>query len=266
MNLPILMLSFIILYQPEEIKPPKLDGLSENQKGDVIFKYQQKRDEGFKSSQVSMSMTLYNAAGESSQRQMLFKTLEVADEGDKTLMIFEKPSDVKGTALLTYEHIKSDDDQWLYLPSLKKTKRISASDKTGSFMGSEFSYEDLASFEIEKFTYKLLKEEKYENMDCWIIERIPKVKESGYSKIISWVDKENYLVRKSDFYNKAKEHLKTMLSLDYKKYNEVHWRPGTIEMVNKLTKKKTILQFDKWKLKLNLSSSDFTKQKLEEGD
>ncbi len=117
------------------------------------------RDQGFGDTSSVLTMTLRNRHGEEVTRQMRSRALEVADDGDKSMIIFEDPADVKGTALLTFSHKTADDDQWLYLPALKRVKRISSSNKSGPFMGSEFAYEDLSSQEVEKYTYKYLRDE-----------------------------------------------------------------------------------------------------------
>ena len=107
---------------------------------------------GFKDSKSDMIMTLINANGQKRTRKMSMIILE-KDGGDKSLMTFVSPKDVKGTKFLSYSHINKDDDQWLYLPALKRVKRIASKNKSGSFMGSEFSYEDLSSFDADKYSY-----------------------------------------------------------------------------------------------------------------
>ncbi|HCM05717.1 MAG TPA: outer membrane lipoprotein-sorting protein, partial [Oceanospirillales bacterium] len=128
-----------------------LEGLSAEQQGLAIAKERKARDLGWGDSTSSVIMTLRNAQGEESIREMRMKSLEVANDGDKGLTIFDTPKDVKGTAFLNFSHIEKSDDQWLYLPALKRVKRISSRNKSGPFMGSEFAYEDLSSFEIEKY-------------------------------------------------------------------------------------------------------------------
>ena len=119
---------------------PELRGL-------VIAQESKKRDAGFNDSISEMEMILTNANGDVSTRKMKFKTLEVPnpEDGDKSLMVFEEPRDVAGTAMLTYSHILEADDQWMFLPALKRVKRISSVNKSGPFMGSEFAFEDLSS-------------------------------------------------------------------------------------------------------------------------
>jgi aldehyde:ferredoxin oxidoreductase len=100
-----------------------------------------------------MVMILRNKRGQESKRELEIRTLEVKDDGDKSLTVFHTPRDVRGTALLTYSHGVDPDDQWLYLPALRRVKRIASNNQSGPFMGSEFAYEDLSSQEIDKYTY-----------------------------------------------------------------------------------------------------------------
>ncbi len=134
------------------------------EKGLAIATEADLRNQGFGDSTADMLMTLRNKHGQESTRQIRARTLEVKDDGDKSLSIFDTPRDVKGTAFLTFSHKRGDDDQWLYLPALKRVKRISSRNKSGSFMGSEFAYEDIASQEIEKYSYKYLRDETMKGM------------------------------------------------------------------------------------------------------
>ena len=142
-----------------------------------------KRDAGFGDLSSNMVMTLKNANGDTSIRKMRSKALEVVGDGDKSLTIFDKPADVKGTAFLSFTHILEADDQWLYLPALKRVKRISSKNKSGPFMGSEFAFEDLSSVEVAKYAYRYLKDEVLDGEDCFVIETTPKYQYSGLSLI-----------------------------------------------------------------------------------
>src|SRR5215211_3869190 len=124
--------------------------------GIAVAREADKRDNGWASVSISFTMTLKNRSGQETVRKLHSYMLEVEDDGDKSLVVFDNPSDVKGTASLVYSHKKGDDDQWLYLPALKQVKRISSSNKSGPFMGSEFAYEDVSFQEVEKFAYKYL--------------------------------------------------------------------------------------------------------------
>ena len=131
---------------------------------------------GFGDTETTLTMVLRNRHGEESVRHFRTKTLEVDDDGDKSISIFDQPADIKGTAVLTYSHKVGTDDQWLYLPALARVKRISSKNKSGSFVGSEFAYEDLSSQEVEKYTYEWLADEPCPGVEaetCWLIERTP---------------------------------------------------------------------------------------------
>ena len=132
---------------------------SAEQKGLQIAQAAKDYEKGFTDFKASMLMTLISKNGDTSTRIIRIKTLEVEGDGDKSLSIFDQPADVKGTAMLTYSHGLEPDDQWIYLPALKKVKRISSRNKSGPFMGSTFAFEDLGSQEVEKYSYRFLREE-----------------------------------------------------------------------------------------------------------
>ena len=216
---------------------------------------------GFKSAKSQMQMTLINANKQRRSRDMSMMTLE-NPKGNKSLMTFLSPADVKGTKFLNHEHINKDDDQWLYLPALKRVKRIASSSKSGSFMGSEFSYEDLSSFNPKKYIFKgdakigTLNGEK-----VYIGERIPKSKNSGYTKEVSYVDAKTFLIKKVDYYDRKHELFKTATFDKYKKIKG-KWRVVQMTMVNHQNQKKTILIWKNEKIKLHLRDRDFNKRVL----
>ncbi|MDH4944331.1 outer membrane lipoprotein-sorting protein [Sulfurimonas sp. C5] len=216
---------------------------------------------GFQDSSSEMTMTLINANNQKRERKMKMIVLE-QDKGDKSLMTFISPADVKGTKFLNYEHVNKDDEQWLYLPALKRVKRIASKSKSGSFMGSEFSYEDLSSFSIDKFIF--LGDAKVVTLDgekLYEVQRKPKSEYSGYTKQISWVDQKTYLIKKVDYYDRKHELLKTAYFEDYKKISGV-WRVGKMRMVNHQNDKKTILVWKNEKIKTGLKEKNFHKRVL----
>ena len=181
-------------------------------------------DKGFADFTANMIMTLKNKSGKTSTRNIRIKSLEVEGDGDKSLSIFDEPADVKGTAMLTFSHGLEPDDQWLYLPALKKVKRISSRNKSGPFMGSTFAFEDLSSQEVEKYSYKLLGEETCGEWQCYVIERKPEYKHSGYTRQVAWLDKEAYRMVKVDYYDRKKALLKTLVASDFNQYLGHYWR------------------------------------------
>ena len=117
------------------------------------------REGGFDDFTARQVMVLRNRRGQESRRQLRVQVLEVPDDGDKCLFVFDDPRDVRGTAFLVHAHREGADDQWIYLPALRRVKRISSANRSGSFMGSEFAYEDMTPPEVEKYTYRYLRDE-----------------------------------------------------------------------------------------------------------
>lgn len=233
------------------------------EKGLAIADEADRRDTGYGDSTADMLMILRNKQGQESRREMRYRNLEVADDGDKSLIIFDSPRDVKGTAFLNYSHKADDDDQWLYLPALKRVKRISSSNKSGSFMGSEFSYEDISSQEIEKYSYRWLRDEEYEGRECFVVERYPVDRQnSGYNRQTAWLDKEHYRTWRVEYYDRKDALLKTLTLAGYEKYLDRYWRPADLHMANHQTGKSTELQFTNYRFKVGLGDEDFSQNSL----
>ncbi len=226
-------------------------------KGLAIAVESDKRDTGWQDMTAQMKMILRNKQGEESLRTLTISILEVNDDGDKSLTIFEDPKDVKGTALLSYTHALKPDDQWLYLPALKRVKRISSANKSGPFMGSEFAYEDLTSQEVEKYTYNFLQDEAIDGTDCFVIERVPAYADSGYTRQTVWINKSNYRPLKVDYYDRKNELLKTLMFSGYKTYEGNYWRADRMHMINHQSGKETILEWSDYKFHNGLTDRDF---------
>lgn len=232
------------------------------QKGLKIAQDASKYDEGFGSSEVNLTMTLKNKHGQESTRFLSNQTLELIEDGDKSLIVFNSPRDVKGTSTLTYTHKEGSDDQWLYLPSIKRVKRISSDNKSGPFMGSEFAYEDLSSQEVEKYTYKYIKDDNINGEDTYVIERDPVDPKSGYTRQLVWLNKSNYRQEKVEFYDRKNALLKTLTYSNYKIYLGKHWRAGEFLMVNHQTGKETTLTFEDYQFNVGLAEADFSQNSL----
>jgi len=238
------------------------------EKGRAIAEETDRRDLGWGDSDVVMSMILRNAEGESSVRELRLRSLEVPERGigDKSITVFDKPRDIEGTAFLSHTKILDPDDQWLYLPALKRVKRISSKNKSGPFVGSEFAYEDLVSQEVDRYDYTWLRDENCgeaaPTRECFVVERTPLYEHSGYTKQVSWVDKQDFQPRKTEFYDRKDALLKTLLQLDYKQYRGQYWRTHRMDMTNHQTGKSTTLTFEDYSFKVGLSEGDFEKNRL----
>ena len=220
------------------------------------------REKGFINYEANLIMVLQNKQGQKSNRDMRLKVIEVDGAGNRSLFVFDRPQDVKGTAFLVHSQKTKADDQWLYLPALKRVKRISSANQSGSFMGSEFSYEDLGSVEVEKYRHKYIRDESCGNTECHVVERTPKNKKSGYSRQLVWFDKKLFRIMQVQYFDKRNEHLKTMLLENYNKYNGNQWRASKITMKNHLTGKSTVLNWSDFKFGTDLDLKDFTKTAL----
>jgi hypothetical protein len=232
------------------------------EKGLAIAVEADRRDTGFVDFTADLTMELRNKQGDSSIRFIHLKTLEVTGDGDKSLSVFEKPADVSGTAFLSFSHALVPDEQWLYLPALKRVKRINSNNKSGPFMGSEFAYEDLASQEIAKYNYKYLKDETVNGVACLVIERRPTYEHSGYTRQLVWLNQAEYRPEKIVFYDRKDSLLKTLIYSGYKQYLNQFWRAGTMTMVNHQTEKSTVLSWDNYAFKTGLSDRDFSRNSL----
>jgi len=221
-------------------------------------------DRGFGSSRVSLTMVLKNAAGKETTRMLEQVTLEIPDEdfGDKNLIQFESPADIRGTALLSHAQIIEPDAQWLFLPSLKRVKRISSANKSGPFVGSEFAFEDITGQELNKFSYRHLGRQPCGALTCDVLERTPRYADSGYTRQIAWIDTTDFQLRKVEFFDRRNAPLKTLEYTDYRVYDGGIWRPHRLAMVNHQTGKSTTLIYEDYVFGLDLTHRDFEKSRL----
>jgi len=232
------------------------------ERGLEIANAMEAQDAGFVDSESAMTMTLINRSGKKSIRRMRSRVLEVQGDGDKSMSIFDEPADVKGTASLTHSHATDSDEQWLYLPALKRVKRISSKNKSGPFMGSEFAFEDISSQEVDKYTYRYLGDVDLNGRVTHQIEAIPVYKHSGYTRVINWVDQERLVAVKVEFFDRKNAALKTLVASDFTQYLDKFWRPGRMEMKNEQTGKSTILEWSDYKFQNGLTDKDFDSKAL----
>ncbi|UTC61751.1 outer membrane lipoprotein-sorting protein [Treponema sp. OMZ 787] len=211
-----------------------------------------------------MRMTLINSNGKKRVREVTAYSKDYGNE-EKTVMVFLLPADVKGTGYLAYSYddTSKNDDRWLYIPALKKAKRISGSSSQDDFMGTEFTYEDMGSRKVDDYKHSLLGEEKIDSKDCWKIESVP-VKKSMYSKFISWIDKESLLNVKAEFYDEQGEILKVLTVSGIEK-KDGFWTGNKMEMNNLQKKRKTVIEILKHEFNKEIPDSYFRVNSLEAG-
>jgi hypothetical protein len=244
--------------------------IADDAKAREIMQKVDARDDGSTIEQ-NMQMLLIDKSGKERKREIKSYGKDFGVD-EYQIMFFQSPSDVKNTSFLTYDYddAKRDDDQWLYLPALKKVKRIPSSDKSGSFMGSDFSYFDMTDRDLEDYDFKLLKETKVYGKEAWVIESTPRskkvIKESGYTKSVAIVRKDNYVVVRAINYmkNGKKKYL------DLKKIHKQKgiWVVDEMSMTTKKGKKtlhKTLLKFKNIKVNHPLDDAIFTTRRLSKG-
>ena len=257
-----LVLAFCAFFLVHPPAPPHAEGATPEEKGIRIARDTRERAKGFGNFTAEQSMVLRNKHGQESRRQLRVKVLETDGGGNKSLFVFDRPRDVRGTALLVHTHKKKNDDQWLYLPALKRVKRISSSNQSGSFMGSEFAYEDMGTQEVEKYTYRYLREEPCGKLTCTVVERFPTNRRSGYRRQLVWQDKGELRAWKVEYFDRKNSHLKTLTLGKYKKYLGKYWQSQEMNMVNHLTGKSTVLRWKNYKFRTSLKASEFTRTGL----
>lgn len=242
---------------------PAIGGTLE-EKGLTIATEMDQRDTGWQDSAATVNMLLRNRAGETSNRKLRIEFLEVIEKGagDKSMVVFDEPRDIKGTAFLTHSRIHTEDNQWLYLPALKRVKRISSANKSGPFVGSEFAYEDLIADEVDKYNYKWIEDTPCGKLQCFAIERYPVYNNSGYSRQVVWIDKDEYRRIKIDYYDKKQDLLKTLNYTAYQQYMNKYWRAQQLTMTNHQTGKSTQLEFGTYTFQAGLDDKSFSRNRL----
>ncbi len=223
-----------------------------------------------KDEQSQLTMELINKKGKKRVRKVTQLTKTRADGNENSLIRFLAPADVRGTGLLTHEQSDRDDDQWLYLPALKKVRRISASDKSDNFMGTDFAFEDLQPQELDKYQYTLLKTETIDGQECYLIEAIPtdpeEKKASGYSKRLLWIRTDNFVTVQIHFFDKKQEFFKRFKASEIREIGDSGtWRAHRIVMENLKNGHKTVLLFENYRINQGLGDKFFTRRYLERG-
>jgi outer membrane lipoprotein-sorting protein len=234
-------------------------------KGLEIATKADERDEGFGDFSAALTMTLHSSRGETSVRRMRARILET-EKGDKRLIMFDEPGDVRGTSVLTHTHLDGTDDQWIYLPAIKRVKRIAGSSKSGPFMGSEFAYEDLASQELAKYSYTFLRDEPCGGGTCYVIERHPADANSGYRRQIVWIDHDAFRPWRVEYYDRKDALMKVLVIGDYKQYKDRYWRAGLMTMENVQTQKRTVLEWKDYVFGAGMAEGTFDPSRLADGN
>jgi outer membrane lipoprotein-sorting protein len=221
-------------------------------------------------SEALVKMTTYDDKGQARERQISMAT-KLYDGGktEKRVYRFVSPADVQGTSILVFDYEDKPDDVWIYLPALRKTRRVVSSQRSQSFMGSEFSYGDLNIPALDEFDYRLVKEEPIKGEPCWVIDLTPKSKDiadsDGYSKKTYWVSKDKYTVLRGLYYDKDGKLLKELVAENVKLLDPKNkrYRPMHMEMINKQNGRRSVFESTKIAFAPNTKDEYFTTAYLE---
>ncbi|XOV81907.1 MAG: outer membrane lipoprotein-sorting protein [bacterium] len=210
-------------------------------RGLQIFTEADQRQSGYGDMEVALTMILRTAGGTETQRQLSIRQMEMPADGDRVLIRFESPADIRGTALLSHAHKLIDDDQWLFLPALRRVKKVALRNRNGAFLGSEFTFEDLAVPELEKYDYLYLREDMHDALPVHVVQRIARNKYSGYSREVFWLDQEHLRALQVEYFDRQDRQTKRLRFADYSLYADRFWKAGRMSMQNLITGKSTDL-------------------------
>jgi outer membrane lipoprotein-sorting protein len=230
---------------------------------DIVKKSEDLLDQA-KDSKAEMLMTLLNKKGDKRERTLSIFAKKEGENKSKSILFFNSPADVKGTSFLVWTDEKKEDKQWLYLPALQRVRQISASGKGESFMGTEFTFFDMGSQNVDDYTYTLLKEENVNNEPCYVIEATPK-KVEFYSKATLWIRKSNFIPAKADFYDTKGQYQKQGIFENIKNIKGIN-TPTHIEMHNVINGRATLIDLSNIVYDSGLKDDIFTERYMTRGN
>lgn len=242
----------------------RLPGDDPSAAGLAVFTAADQQQSGFGDFEVDLRMVLRSRTGASVERELDLAQIETPNAGDRLLVVFQTPKAIRGTALLSHGQITREDDQWLYLPALKRVKKIASRNRSGPFLGSEFSYEDLTSQEVSKYRYEFLREEACGELRCYVVERrAGEGIHSGYLRQVFWIDSTDLRTWKVEYYNRGDRLLKTLTAADFRQHDGRFWRADKLVMQNHLSGKSTELHWENFRYGVGLvAERDFSTTSL----
>jgi outer membrane lipoprotein-sorting protein len=213
---------------------------------------------GYRDSQSRFTAITVDEKGNESRREVRLKYLENTPDGNKRLLIFDKPLDLKRHAMLTLSHPEGDDEHWLYNPDNQQVKRILSNNTSTPFSGSEFNFEDLSSQDLAKYEYRFERKATFDGALCSVVNRFPKDNRSGYQRLETWIDTQTYLIRKIDYYDRDGELYKTLTASNYELFDDKYWRAKEVNIRNHQSGKSTQLLWSDYQFDTGLADKDFS--------
>lgn len=216
------------------------------------------RSSGYDDISVSGDMVLRTESGQEATRQFDASWISISADESRSLLVFRWPGDIRNTALLTHAFRGETDNQWLYLPAMGRVRRISGTGRSGSFVGSEFAFEDMVDQEVDKFDHLWIADQPLSGRGmCHVIDRFPTTN-SGYSRQRIWLDQQELRLQQVQYFDRRGAHLKTLDITGYRRYANRYWRASRMLMQNHLTGASTILNWGDYVFDQGLRPSTFT--------
>lgn len=233
-----------------------------DERGEELARETARRLSGYGQVSARMSITVRDPHGNDRVRMVRYDAAELKD-GERTLLVFEEPKDVRGTALLSAARRGGDDDRWLYLPALNRIKRIAGAARSSAFMGTEFAYEDLTMQDAHRFRHRYLGEETGDSMRLLLVERVPIDPGSQYSRQVVRLDAARLDIVRVDYYDRRGEHLKTLDLAAYQLHRGGISRPGRMTMVNHRSGARTVIEWTHYQFTPDPDPSRFDPARLD---
>lgn len=237
---------------------------------EAVARMVQDRDTG-RDSRAEMRMRLYDRQGRARERTMIFLRLRGrGGGGDKTLVRFTYPNDIKNTALLVWEHPDGEDERFLYLPALGRVRRIAGEERQESFAGSDLSYEDIGGRDLVDYTYAFAEQHASwtapdaTKHGAWALESRAKDRNADFPRAVSLVLKDRFIIVHADIYNQRNELAK---GFDVRRLERVDgiWTALDLVVTNLMQKTKTELVTTSIRYNVGLTDNDFSRRALEQG-
>ncbi len=248
----------------------RFSGLAPQQRGEALYGETDNKHgpmlgyggPGYGDSQTRLTAVITNNNGEQHTREVRMKYLENTPDGNMRMVVFDYPRDLKRHALLTISHKEGYDEQWSYDPDTKQVSRMLSNNAFTPFSGTEIAFEDISSQDFKKYTYEYVREDSFEGKPVQVVNRYPKDRYSGYSRLETWLDAQTNLIKKIDYYDRSNTLLKTLILNEYNLYDEKYWRASEMLMTNHQNGRDTRLTWSDYRFNTGLDKNDFSLNSL----